>query len=233
MNIKQLFFLVILLAVLGFAAFVYRSTLERPLHGTNESPTSVACTAEAKICPDGSSVGRTGPSCDFATCPFPNTEIPQAGIAFVAPAGYKVNPGAIGSDTSLIGVYEKAKLPGSDTQQDAIVVRRYPIPAGKDANSVMLAQTMYESSGMQPTSMQAFTPVIINGKTYQMIVVERFEAVVHVEYYLPRERDVLRFEALQHNVMNWSEPTLNVRSLKSVADLETMLGTLQSNEPAA
>lgn len=29
----------------------------------------VVCTMEAKICPDGSSVGRTGPNCDFALCP--------------------------------------------------------------------------------------------------------------------------------------------------------------------
>ena len=29
----------------------------------------VACTAEAKLCPDGSSVGRTGPKCEFADCP--------------------------------------------------------------------------------------------------------------------------------------------------------------------
>jgi hypothetical protein len=28
-----------------------------------------ACTEEAKICPDGSSVGRTGPECHFAPCP--------------------------------------------------------------------------------------------------------------------------------------------------------------------
>ena len=29
----------------------------------------VACTTEAKICPDGSSVGRSGPACEFAECP--------------------------------------------------------------------------------------------------------------------------------------------------------------------
>jgi hypothetical protein len=28
-----------------------------------------ACTQEAKVCPDGSSVGRTGPNCEFAPCP--------------------------------------------------------------------------------------------------------------------------------------------------------------------
>lgn len=29
----------------------------------------VACTMDAKVCPDGSSVGRQGPSCEFAPCP--------------------------------------------------------------------------------------------------------------------------------------------------------------------
>lgn len=31
----------------------------------------VACTLEAKLCPDGSSVGRTGPDCAFSACPEP------------------------------------------------------------------------------------------------------------------------------------------------------------------
>jgi hypothetical protein len=30
---------------------------------------NVACTADAKICPDGSSVGRIAPNCEFASCP--------------------------------------------------------------------------------------------------------------------------------------------------------------------
>lgn len=29
----------------------------------------VACTMEAKLCPDGSAVGRVGPNCEFAPCP--------------------------------------------------------------------------------------------------------------------------------------------------------------------
>lgn len=32
-------------------------------------PVSYPCNADAKICPDGSSVGRTGPKCEFAACP--------------------------------------------------------------------------------------------------------------------------------------------------------------------
>ena len=34
-----------------------------------EENCTVACTAEAKICPDGSAVGRVGPNCEFAPCP--------------------------------------------------------------------------------------------------------------------------------------------------------------------
>jgi hypothetical protein len=32
----------------------------------------VGCTMEAKICPDGSAVGREGPMCEFAKCPGDN-----------------------------------------------------------------------------------------------------------------------------------------------------------------
>ena len=32
-------------------------------------PKNVACTSDAKLCPDGSAVGRTGPNCEFAPCP--------------------------------------------------------------------------------------------------------------------------------------------------------------------
>ena len=36
---------------------------------STSSGDSQACTTEAKICPDGSAVGRTGPNCSFAPCP--------------------------------------------------------------------------------------------------------------------------------------------------------------------
>ncbi len=36
---------------------------------TTEKPNVVVCTKEAKICPDGSAVSRTGPNCEFTECP--------------------------------------------------------------------------------------------------------------------------------------------------------------------
>ncbi len=38
-----------------------------------EEAQGVACTMEAKICPDGSAVGRSGPKCEFAACPEAKT----------------------------------------------------------------------------------------------------------------------------------------------------------------
>lgn len=39
----------------------------------------VACTMEAKLCPDGSYVGRSGPLCEFAACPTSSTTPPTGG----------------------------------------------------------------------------------------------------------------------------------------------------------
>ena len=36
------------------------------------SPTSTVCTQDAKLCPDGSYVNRTGPNCEFAPCGWSN-----------------------------------------------------------------------------------------------------------------------------------------------------------------
>jgi hypothetical protein len=36
---------------------------------TQTKQVNTACTQEAKLCPDGSYVGRTGPDCEFAACP--------------------------------------------------------------------------------------------------------------------------------------------------------------------
>lgn len=41
----------------------------------NNQPEQIACTEEARSCPDGSYVWRTWPKCEFAACPSTSTEI--------------------------------------------------------------------------------------------------------------------------------------------------------------
>ena len=47
-----------------------------------------ACTMEAKLCPDGSAVGRTGPNCEFAPCPESN-QIVNETAECKCPEGYR------------------------------------------------------------------------------------------------------------------------------------------------
>lgn len=72
--------IVALLAMLGVATyFVVQKngpSIYTPFIKPNPNP--VACTQEAKQCPDGSYVSRTGPKCEFAKCPDANP-IPQPG----------------------------------------------------------------------------------------------------------------------------------------------------------
>src|SRR3989344_5945198 len=59
--------LIIVLIIAGFGAgWLLRGKAAAP---KDISPSPKACTMEAKLCPDGSYVGRTGPNCEFAKCP--------------------------------------------------------------------------------------------------------------------------------------------------------------------
>ena len=59
------FVIFLLLAGGAAAGYVYKDEIIKIV----SKPKEVACTMEAKVCPDGSSVGRTGPKCEFAPCP--------------------------------------------------------------------------------------------------------------------------------------------------------------------
>lgn len=63
---KNLFF--ILAAIVIFFVFIKGSLIKK----VDQAPTPsepIACTMDAKMCPDGSYVGRVGPSCEFEKCP--------------------------------------------------------------------------------------------------------------------------------------------------------------------
>lgn len=55
---------------------------------------SRVCTEEAKVCPDGSAVGRTGPNCEFAECP--NVLVGDDGPGVMCTADAKICPDGTG-----------------------------------------------------------------------------------------------------------------------------------------
>ncbi|MFZ2523186.1 MAG: hypothetical protein WAW92_02255 [Minisyncoccia bacterium] len=67
MNNNTFIYLILIIFVLS-AIFVTLKFPGMSSVGLNEQD-QVFCTMDAKICPDGSYVGRTGPKCEFAACP--------------------------------------------------------------------------------------------------------------------------------------------------------------------
>lgn len=61
----SLIILFVVIAVLLGTVSIFVFTTIKHKTGLN----TIACTQEAKLCPDGSAVGRTGPNCVFAPCP--------------------------------------------------------------------------------------------------------------------------------------------------------------------
>ncbi len=69
----------LVIAIMAFAVVSFLFLIDTAINpdGTRKTTTKntnqAACTLEAKLCPDGSAVGRTGPNCEFGECPATNT----------------------------------------------------------------------------------------------------------------------------------------------------------------
>lgn len=69
-TIRNIVIVLVTILVLATVWYVYalQNTSPSPIvPGRNDD--TVFCTMEAKLCPDGSYVGRQGPKCEFAPCP--------------------------------------------------------------------------------------------------------------------------------------------------------------------
>lgn len=74
MNYTKIYLIIIAMVILVGGGLTYYLV-------TKKSPEPIACTEEARLCPDGSSVGRTGANCEFATCPVFTPPIATSTIA--------------------------------------------------------------------------------------------------------------------------------------------------------
>lgn len=219
---KQLLAGVAILFVVGVASFLYRNTVERPGVVALEG----ACTMEAKICPDGTSVGREGPSCEFSACLPPNVQIPSAGVSFVIPEGYVADENAYGANPELLAALVKPSL--SEAVRHTIVVYQYQVPEGKTADEVILERTRFQPADEAAEDLGRFSTRSVNGKTFRSVTIERFEALVHTSYFLAREGSILRFDITEHDVTGWMEPGLDIQTLPEHRALNTLLSSLQA-----
>lgn len=215
------------IAVIAGSAFAYRALVELPqqMYVAPTVATSTECTQEAKLCPDGSAVGRTAANCAFATCPLPNVSLTVGSttLAFVLPSGYHE---AINSNTgSAIAMYQQS---GTTTSAASLVnVYAYAIPQGQTAGQVMLSKTVFDPSGMQASSTSAFKNVTEGSNLFSEVQIGDFEGQVETAYYLTTIGKVFRFDVTERNVQNWNDPNLNADTLPQHRALLQTLATLQ------
>lgn len=210
---KSLLLGVAFIILVGFGGLVYRNAVEHPVQ-------PIACPLDAMVCPDGTSVARTGDFCSFPACPPPNTTLPSIGIAFAVPEGFV---SAALPDAESAAAYEVP--PGDSSISPAsIVIRRYAIHASSTALETIRQTAIGGASGL-PVAPTSFTSTIIGTRRFTVVGIERFEAVINTAYYLARDIDVLRFDAIDRGVVGWTEPGLDVSTLPAHAALRELLST--------
>lgn len=193
---------------------MYRNAVEYPNR-------PAACQLDAKVCPDGTAVGRTGIECSFPACPSPNVSITDVGIAYAVPDGFV---SAELPDSASIAVYEKPSV--GSLSSASIVIRRYFVGASSTPLDV-IKQTAIGGASGEPVPVTSFSSTVIGNHRFTIVSIERFEAIINTAYYLARSSDVLRFDAIDRDVLNWTEPSLDVSKLPANSALRGLLTTLQ------
>ena len=65
---KKTYITILVFVVLAVLITLFFVVYKKPAE-TIKQPEQIVCTMEAKLCPDGSYVGRVPPSCEFTVCP--------------------------------------------------------------------------------------------------------------------------------------------------------------------
>lgn len=210
---KSLILGVLLIVIVGIGGLVYRNAVEHPLR-------TIPCPLDALVCPDGTSISRTGTSCSFPVCPAPNVTLSDIGISFAVPAGFTT---AELPDATSIASYEMNTSIADVT--NTITIRRFAIAASSTALAT-IQQTAIGGASGAPVSVTSFTSTVLGTHRFTIVSIERFEGVVDTAYYLARANDVLRFDAIDRGVVNWTEATLDISALPAHTALTRLLSTL-------
>jgi len=205
---------ILFIIIVGIGGLVYRNAVERPVR-------PVVCPLDAKMCPDGTVVSRTGLSCTFPACPAPNVSLESVDIAFAMPSGFM--PVGLPDAASVASYRKDGPTP---TEPSEIIIRRYAIAPSSTAIATIQETAIGGASGA-PVSATSFSSTVLGAHRFTVVSIERFEAVIDTAYYLARSADVLRFDAIDRGVVNWTDPSLDTTALPAVTALRQLLVTLQ------
>ncbi len=196
--------LFLLLPLFGFIfGMQYQSQINELKKG---APQHVACTMEAKLCPDGSSVSRFGPNCEFAPCPV-NISVVPTSTTINQPSTtwktYNYKSNGSGIDFSMlipyVGVYCEGCFDGTSGIPDGSSLRQisggYDDPTSDRKWLIVIAvyDKAYESNallwGIPPHSVFIELKKMIIGETKNFISNEFDVSKTKTPYFFKRLTD--------------------------------------------
>lgn len=165
-------FLYLLLVVVSVSGIVY-------FVRTQKSAEQIACTQEAKQCPDGSYVGRTGPHCEFAKCSeIKSSNQPenidtstwktyrneQYGIEFSHPNDWTITthqPNSLKFHGSMVQICGNADSGHSLCEMDIFMTTRDSDSAGGLFTTDLIKEGRTDCTTYQPFPCK---PIVVDGK---------------------------------------------------------------------
>lgn len=115
---------------------------------------------------------------------------------------------------------------GSKSLTDSIKISFFDKPIDKTVESVIIANTFFDGSGLHPKSISDFTQVKINGDIFYKIRTGRFEGTLSYVYYLIKNNTIFAFSFASQGV-DWTNPTLDEEADGAHVILKQMLSTLE------
>jgi hypothetical protein len=154
-------------------------------------------------------------------CPPPNVSLADVGISFAIPLDATSAPLP---DSASIAAYA-LPAPDSSAIVGSVIIRSYGIIASSTALAT-IQQTAISGTSGAPVSATAFSSKVLGTHRFTVVSIERFEGVIDTAYYLARNTDVLRFDAIDRSA-DWTNPNLDISTLSAHTALLKLLATLQ------
>jgi hypothetical protein len=138
-------------------------------------PKPVACTMEAKMCPDGSYVGRTGPNCEFEACPINPNDTTSKEVVSTMKIGENKN--ILDMSITAISIAEDSRC-SSDVQCIQAGTVRADTVIGTKTNFGKLS--MLTLSLGKPVDIDSYTVELVDVKPYPIST----KRILNGDYYL-------------------------------------------------
>lgn len=214
-NLGLFLIIVILVAIAGVAYYVSKHELvSMPLPVPPGE--QIFCPADAKLCPDGSYVARSGPKCEFAACPgvasstvWQIYQQPNEGWQIDYPSSVLTPETLDNGGGVLFQGYPFYTGPSDPEPQVPVRIRVYQVATSSaQYQERIIGDVYFDASGEHPQSFSQFKEVVLGNHKFYYINSGIFEGVLSGNYYLVVPQGIYAFLFSSFGV-DWTNSQFN------------------------